>query len=106
MGRINSLSLPATILIGCVILGAFYYFAESNKQNSIERQEQAKSAQQELENKQNECESLSVGVKKKWSNVMGVTYDNNVWKDCVVTYTDTKTGEVQITPLKFMQDSK
>jgi hypothetical protein len=41
---------------------------------------------------------------KKWNNVIGVTYDNDIWKDCVVTYTDPKTGEVKTSPLKSMQD--
>ena len=29
--KINKLSLPATILIGCIILGCFYYFSEQGK---------------------------------------------------------------------------
>jgi hypothetical protein len=39
--KLNKLSLPATILIGCVILGAFYFLAEVSKQGSIERQQRA-----------------------------------------------------------------
>ena len=37
---------------------------------------------------------------------MGVTYDNDFWKECVVTYTDTKTGEVETSPLRLMQTNK
>jgi uncharacterized protein YpmB len=37
---LSSISLPATILIGCIILGGFYYFSQTNKQSSIERQQQ------------------------------------------------------------------
>lgn len=118
---INKLSLPATILIAAIILGGFYYFSQINKQKSIERQQQLEleaerrkiEEQQAIENeraelklKQEECESLSDGVKKRWSNVLGVTYDSEIWKECVVTYTDTKTGEVEISPLRLMQDVK
>lgn len=35
------LILPASILLGCVILGSFYYASEVNKQASIERQQVA-----------------------------------------------------------------
>ncbi len=37
--KLNKLSLPATILIGSVILGSFYYASQVNKQNSIEKQQ-------------------------------------------------------------------
>lgn len=40
MEKINKLSLSATILIGCVILGGFYYISQISKQNSIEKQQQ------------------------------------------------------------------
>ncbi len=106
--KINKISLPATILIVGVILGGFYYMSQINKQNSIERQQQleleAERKKTEEQLKQKECESLSDGVKKRWNNVMGVTYDGGLWKECVVTYTDTETGEVEVSPLRFMQD--
>ena len=47
--KVNKLSLPATILIGCIILGGFYYFSEANKQASIERQHQADLQQKQAE---------------------------------------------------------
>ncbi len=39
MESLNKLSLPITILLGCLILGGFYFAAEINKQRSIERQQ-------------------------------------------------------------------
>ena len=39
MGKINNLSLPATIVIASLILGGFYYASQVSKQNSIEKQE-------------------------------------------------------------------
>ena len=43
---------------------------------------------------------------KKWNNVVGVTYDNEAWQECVVTYTDPDTGEIETSPLRFMKDTK
>ena len=47
----NKLAIPVSILLGCVILGGFYYASEINKQQSIEKQQridlQAKQAQQQ-----------------------------------------------------------
>jgi len=114
---INKLILPIAIILGCLILGGVFYKIQVEKQKSIEKQQQIeqsiKEAQQIKDNekqdlllKQNECESLSVGVMKKWNNVMGVTYDKDFWGKCVVTYTDTKTGEVKTTPLEYMQTTK
>ena len=103
------------ILIASLIIGGFYYASEVNKQKSIERQQEiklqddwrqqeVKNALEELKLKQDECKALSAGVTKKWNNVMGVTYDNDFWEECVVTYTDTETGEVETSPLRLMQD--
>ena len=114
---INKLILPLSIVMGCIILGGAFYLIQTKKQKSIEKQQQieqtVKEAQQikddnmqELLLKQKECESLSVGVKKQWNNVMGVTYDDGFWKDCVVTYSDTETGEIQTSPLKYMKTNK
>ena len=36
----NKLVLPISILLGCIILGGFYYVNQLNKQKSIERQQQ------------------------------------------------------------------
>jgi uncharacterized membrane protein YciS (DUF1049 family) len=125
--KLNKLSLPATIIIASLILGGFYYASQINKQKSIEkqqeiklqnekqqqevklqdekRQQETKNALEDLKLKQDECKSLSVGVTKKWNNVIGVTYDNDFWKQCVVTYTDHETGEIKKTPLKLMSEA-
>lgn len=47
--QINKLSLPAVILIASIILGGFYYVNETNKQRSIERQQQIKIDQEKQE---------------------------------------------------------
>ena len=52
MGKLNKLSLSATILIASVILGGFYYASEANKQASIEKQQQS-----ELTRKKDEAAS-------------------------------------------------
>jgi hypothetical protein len=46
MEKINKLSIPATILIAVIILGGFYFFVETNKQKSIERQQETKIAEE------------------------------------------------------------
>lgn len=113
----NKLILPIAIVLGCLILGGVFYMIQVNKQKSIEKQQQAeqtaKNIQQAIDNKiqelllkQKECESLSGGVMKKWNNVMGVTYDEKLWEECIVTYTNTKTGEVESSPLRLMQTNK
>lgn len=108
--KINKLSLPAVILIVGIILSGLYYVSQISKQKSAEKQQEIKLQDDRqlevLKSKQNECETLSTGVKGKWNNVMGVTYDNDLWKECVVTYTDTKTGGVKISPLRFMETAK
>lgn len=110
------LSIPISIVLAAIILGSVFYVIQINKQSSIERQQQIErqenKEQQDLENKraelkfkQDECIALSSGVKQRWNNVVGVSYDE-LWKDCVVTYSDTKTGEITTSPLKFMKDTK
>ncbi len=98
------------LIAAIVICGWVFYQSQLMKQESIERQQVLKQTQDqknlELENKMKECESLSPGVMKKWNNVMGVTYDDKLWEECVVTYTDTKTGEIRTSPLRLMQESK
>lgn len=53
--NINKLSMPATILIGCLILGGFYYFTQISKQKSIEKQQQI-----ELQAKKDKEDSLAL----------------------------------------------
>lgn len=116
MDKLNKLSLPATIIIASLVLGGFFYASQVSKQRSIERQQETKlqddKQQQEIKNaledlklKQDECKALSSGVMKEWNNVVGVTYDD-FWKECVVTYTDTKTGEIETSPLRLMKTVK
>ena len=53
----NHLILPISILAGCIILGGFYYASETNKQKSIERQQQV-----ELQAKAEAEKPLSAGA--------------------------------------------
>jgi type II secretory pathway pseudopilin PulG len=43
----GKLVLPISILLGCIILGGFYYASEANKQRSIEMQQQLNLDQQQ-----------------------------------------------------------
>lgn len=46
-------TLPIAIVLGCLIIGAFYYASEKNKQDSIERQVKMK-IDQEAKEKQDQ----------------------------------------------------
>jgi len=113
---IEKTALPIAIVIAAVVLAVGLYAVQYNKQESIERQQQrdlredraqttAENERAELMSKQDECRSLSSGVMKQWNNVIGVTYDDELWEECVVTYTDTETGEIETAPLRLMQDA-
>lgn len=117
MDKINKLSLPATILIGCILLGGFYYFAQVNKQNSIEKQQKIelaerkeqqerefseKKEQQEREfsaSQKESCLSIYKQESSKWNNTTGWRYDED--EDvCYIEYksdskrTDTECNEL------------
>ena len=109
----KNLYLPAALVIGCVVIAVSFYLVQVDKRQSIERQQEIENTraiyekeQSELLAKQKECESLSSGVMRKWNNVMGVTYDKDFWEECVVTFTNTETGEVETSPLRFMKDTR
>ena len=110
MDKLNKLSLPVSIIIASLILGGFYYASQVNKQKSIENQQriekEAELEEKELTAKREECASLSYGVREKWNNVMGVTYDADIWEECVVTFTDNETGKVETSPLSFMKNAE
>lgn len=85
-------SIPAAILVGCLILGGFYYSVQSKKQNSIEKQQQvalqATIAQQDVEFKAKQksaCMSIYETENKKWNNVNGWRYDESE-DDCFIEY--------------------
>lgn len=120
MEKINKLSIPASILIGAVILGGFYYYSQVNKQKSIEKQQQIDVlAKKEQENKnyvaeqKSACLSIYETEGKKWNNVNGWRYDdiNDV---CYVEYKSSprptkaecdakyKDEEGKVYPLLFM----
>jgi len=94
------LILPVSIIIGCLILGGFFYLVQVNKQASIETQQRLKIASEkeieeskllaqaeidlaksELENKKyisekkNDCVNIYKTEDEKWNNVNGWRYD-------------------------------
>lgn len=90
--KVNNLSLPATILIGCIILGGFYYFTQINKQKSIERQQQVelteKKEQQErdfLASQKESCLGIYKQESSKWNNTDGWRYDETN-DNCYIQY--------------------
>lgn len=92
MENINKLSIPVSILMGCIILGGFYYFAQANKQDSIERQQQAELASikakenREFSASQKEaCLDIYKQESSKWNNTNGWRYDEEA-DDCYIQY--------------------
>lgn len=98
--------IAVALVIGCIVIAYSLYQVQASKNTSIEKQQQAEEERLNLAMKQDECESLSDGVRDRWNNVVGVTYDADLWEECVVTYTNTKTGEIETSPLRFMSDVK
>lgn len=97
----KNLSIPVTILLASVVLGGFYYATQTQKQASIERQQQleiqAESAKHEAEeerkakeysaSRKNDCLKIYSTESEKWNNVTGWRY--NEYEDvCYVRYRD------------------
>lgn len=101
LGALNELSLPATIIIGSIIFGGFYYATEVNKQESIDRQQKINNQQEDREyasKRRDECYTIYERERKQYSNVIASHYyepsDNpyDYMQDkCEVTYKDEKT---------------
>ncbi|MFA4941082.1 MAG: hypothetical protein WC582_00585 [Patescibacteria group bacterium] len=99
----KKLILPASIIIGCIIIGGFFYSIQIQKQESIERQQKikiqsdmdAENARNELETKKyiadrkQDCLNIYKTESDKWNNVRGWRY--NEFKDsCLIRYEDQK----------------
>lgn len=67
----NKLLLPISVLMGCIILGGFYYAGELNKTASIERQQQRALDQGRQDQSVKDLESRrtadTVRAKEEWS---------------------------------------
>ena len=118
----NKLILPVSILLGCIILGGFYFASQVNRQKSIERQQQIdlraraeadevkaatdqtkaeKDKEDEVFNNNLKCQTLLKDLKQRWNNVVGIYYGE--WQNtCIVKYTEK--GETQESPIESMQD--
>jgi hypothetical protein len=90
------LTLPATILLGCIILGSFIYASQVSKQRSIEKQQEIKMAddrrvetikadqtkKEYVVKRKKDCYDFETSERKKFNNVDGSFYDeeNDVCK--------------------------
>ena len=99
----HKLIFPISILLGCIILGGFFYVSQVSKQKSIEKQQQielqAKQIELEIKTEQDkkeyivkrkkDCYDLETSERKKFNNVDGSYYNEE--KDiCVIRYIDPK----------------
>jgi uncharacterized lipoprotein YehR (DUF1307 family) len=85
----NSAILSVTILIGCIIIGSFYYASEANKQTSIERQK----ANELSAKKKQDCLSIYKVESDKYNNVVGWSYSDYSGL-CEIRYKDKEKDEV------------
>ena len=113
----HKIILPISILLGCIILGGFFYASQVNKQQSIEGQQILKQmedrriedAKVELEkaketfNNNLKCQTLLKDLKQRWNNVVGIYY-SELQNTCIVKYTIK--GDVEESAIEGMQDTK
>jgi hypothetical protein len=116
--------LSVSILLGCIILGGFFYASQVSKQRSIERQqilkqmedrkiEDAKIKQESAENEAQrkkeifdlkfKCKNLFNDLDKRFNNVAGVYYDE-LLNTCIVKYFEN--GETMETTIEDFQVKK
>lgn len=102
----SKLVLAISILLGCIILGGFFYASQVNKQQSIERQQQigleaerqkaeAKAEQERKEyvaKRKGECYEIYEKERDKWNNVKSNFY-NEKRDVCEITYKQNKYNE-------------
>ena len=121
--KLKELTIPIAFIISAFIIGGFLYAIQINKQNSIEKQTQMKidadrdvelgklrlQEEKQLQEDRNDefvnelkCQELLSDLKKRWNNVVGVSYSSS-WNTCMVKYTDDD-GETQSSPVEDMQD--
>jgi Na+-translocating ferredoxin:NAD+ oxidoreductase RnfG subunit len=102
----NKLVLPISILLGCIILGGFYYASESNiqkQQQAVLQAQTEKNNADEFFNNNLKCQDLLKDLKQRWNNVVGIYYDD-IQNTCIVKYT-AKDGTVEEAPVGDMQDT-
>ena len=104
----SKLILPIGILLGCIILGGFFYASQVTKQQSIERQHQidlqakietdkAKAEQDKKEyivKRTKDCYDYETAERKKFNNVVG-SYYSEVRDTCFVRFKLDKTAKTK-----------
>jgi len=87
-----------TIIVTALIISISLIIIQTNKANSIERQarldREQKIEQERLDRKTKECEVALEGLKKQYSNVVGIEY-NDFFMECYVSFLDVDTKQIQ-----------
>lgn len=103
-------NITKAIIASAVIIALALVIVQLNKSNSIEKQLEQKIAQEQLTLKREECLGMLKGLQNQWGNIIGVKYekpyDFSTEAECLVTYTDSKTGLVDTAPLRFLMDAE
>ena len=123
--------LSVSIVIGCLILGGFFYATQLSKQQSIERQQQLSLDQKEAENKSKEeesklrdekeskeyvskrkmeCLEIYNSESEKWNNVESWSYiepkefHKITFESPIISNNGRKSGVYDICEIEYRQD--
>jgi len=97
--------LPISIVIGSIIISITLISIQTEKSNQ-ERENKREAADIAFyEREEKKCEDLADGLKTRWNNVIGVSY-NRGWFDCEVTFLDPETNEITYGRLSNMQTAE
>ena len=85
--NINKLLLPIVILLGCIILGGFYYATQISKQGSIEKQqeikiEQEKQDQLSKEQKEQQAKEDAKKALESCLSLADTNYSHQWYEEC------------------------
>ena len=106
LAKINSLSLPVTILIASFVIGGFYYATQANKQKAIEKQQEVKAEQDKKEyiaKRKNECYGIYEKEREEWTNVKGMNY-SELRDICFVIYESKEPAKSEEECKKYLEN--
>jgi hypothetical protein len=108
----NKLVLPITILLGCIILGEFFYASQVIKLQDNRRVDEVRAVkadeQKEIDDanidfdNRLKCQALFKELKQRWNNVVGIYY-SKMENSCVIKYTEK--GKIQESTMEDMQNN-
>lgn len=111
----NKWILPVSILLGCVILGGFYYGSQVSKQRSVDKQQAIKTEMEKKADyfeKKKECEKYTDSIKADLSvgrlseNYFEMVFYSPKDNSCIFTYQRMGYGEIEYFVANALTKSK